>query len=59
MNKPHMSPGARAVLDALREVNMDAAYERVAVAALRAAVNNVLTAQQILDIAAELEDNHG
>jgi hypothetical protein len=53
-----LSPAAQAVLDAFTDEwpwqTMPDPSESIA-AALRAALNHVLTAQQILDIAAELE----
>lgn len=51
----NLSPAAQAVLDAAINIAESPDAEAIAAAVLRAALNHVLTAQQILDIAAELE----
>ena len=55
-----LSPAAQAVLDAYRKNWTDEPLKqdvKCMAAALRAAVDNVLTAQQILEIAAELDQS--
>ena len=57
-----LSPAGQAVLDAYRKNWMDEPLKqdvKCLAAALRAAVDNVFTAQQILEIAAELDPQQG
>jgi len=53
----NLSPAAQAVLDAAINVAESPDAEAIAAAVLRTALDHVLTAQQILDIADELEAN--